>query len=97
MTDLDLNKLSTDELNNLQKKISKILERRAGGEVKKLRAQMLRLAKSMGYELVAKPEPIEVSEEVEEVEEEAEEEEEVEAQPRKRGRPKRGETAEADD
>jgi hypothetical protein len=55
---------------------------------------MLRLAKSMGYELVAKPEPIEVSEEVEEVEEEVEEEE---AQPRKRGRPKRGETAEADD
>jgi hypothetical protein len=96
MTDLDLNKLSTDELNNLQKKISKILERRAGGEVKKLRAQMLRLARSMGYELVAKPEPIEVSEEVEEVEEEAEEEEE-EAQPRKRGRPKRGETAEAGD
>jgi hypothetical protein len=43
MTDLDLNKLSTDELNNLQKKISKILERRAGGEVKRLRAQMLRL------------------------------------------------------
>jgi hypothetical protein len=93
VTDLDLNALSTDELTNLQKKISKILERRAGGEVKKLRAQMLRLAKSMGYELVAKPEPIEVSEEVEE---EAEEEEE-EAQPRKRGRPKRGEAAEADD
>jgi len=38
--------------------ISKILERRAGGEVKKLRAQMLRLAKSMGYELVASKEPL---------------------------------------
>ena len=79
MTDRDLNELTTDELTTLQKKISKILERRAGGEVKRLRAQMLRLAKSMGYELVAKPEPIEVSEEVEEVEEEEE-------QPRKRGR-----------
>jgi len=89
MTDFDLNKLSTDELNNLQKKISKILERRAGGEVKKLRAQMLKLAKSMGYELVASKEPAEVSE--------AEEEEEEE-QPRKRGRkPKAEAMTEEDD
>jgi hypothetical protein len=93
VTDLDLNTLSTDELTTLQKKISKILERRAGGEVKRLRAQMLRVARSMGYELVATQEPVEVRE----VEAEEEEEEE-EAQPRKRGRkPKAEALAEEDD
>jgi hypothetical protein len=88
MIELDLNALSTDELTTLQKKISKILERRAGGEVKRLRAQMLKLAKSMGYELVASKEPAEVSEE----------EEEEEEQPRKRGRkPKAEAMTEEDD
>jgi hypothetical protein len=89
MIDLDLNALSTDELTTIQKKINKILERRAGGEVKRLRAQMLKLAKSMGYELVASKEPAEVREE--------EEEEEEAEQPRKRGRKPKAAMAEEDD
>ncbi|MGH8651253.1 MAG: hypothetical protein ACREUI_01690 [Burkholderiales bacterium] len=53
MSDLDLNTFSTDELTALQKKINKELERRSGGEIKKLRTQMQKLAKSLGYDLVA--------------------------------------------
>ncbi|MGH8650756.1 MAG: hypothetical protein ACREYE_00625 [Gammaproteobacteria bacterium] len=48
-----LETISTDVLISLQKKLNKELERRSGGEIKKLRTQMQKLAKSLGYELVA--------------------------------------------
>ncbi|MGI0023511.1 MAG: hypothetical protein ACREA4_00010 [Nitrososphaera sp.] len=52
-----LHTISTDELIALQRKINKELERRSGGEIKKLRTQMQKLAKSLGYELVAHSSP----------------------------------------
>jgi hypothetical protein len=45
--DLDLNTLSTDELTSLQKKINKELEKRSGGDIKRLRTQMGKLAKGL--------------------------------------------------
>jgi hypothetical protein len=50
--ELDLDTLSTDDLTSLQKKINKELEKRSGGDVKRLRTQMGRLAKALGYDLV---------------------------------------------
>ncbi|MGH9877433.1 MAG: hypothetical protein ACRD5H_07325 [Nitrososphaerales archaeon] len=52
MIELDLNTISTDELITLQKKINKELERRSGGEIRRLRTQMQKLAKAMGYDFV---------------------------------------------
>jgi hypothetical protein len=55
--DLDLNTYSTDELITLQKKINKELEKRSGGEINRLRTQMGKLAKALGFDLVpANPE-----------------------------------------
>jgi hypothetical protein len=57
--ELDLNTISTDELIAIQKKINKELEKRSGGEIKRLRSQMEKLAKSLGFDLVpASPEDI---------------------------------------
>jgi hypothetical protein len=62
---IDLSKLdeyTTEELTTAAKKINKNLEKRSGGELKKLRSQMQRLAKAMGYEILTmpiKPEPAE--------------------------------------
>ncbi|MGI0035083.1 MAG: hypothetical protein ACRD98_04355 [Nitrososphaera sp.] len=52
MIELDLNTISTDELITLQKKINKELEHRSGGEIRRLRTQMQKLAKSLGFDLV---------------------------------------------
>ncbi|MGI0034595.1 MAG: hypothetical protein ACRD98_01825 [Nitrososphaera sp.] len=52
MTDIDPTTLSTDELITLQKKINKELEKRSGGEIRRLRTQMQKLAKALGYDFV---------------------------------------------
>jgi hypothetical protein len=55
---IDLSKLdeyTTEELTTAAKKINKALAKRSGGELRKLRSQMQRLAKVMGYEILTMP------------------------------------------
>lgn len=56
MTDLDqIQTISTDELSSIQNRVNKELERRSGADldVKKLRAQVYKLAKTLGCEWIA--------------------------------------------
>jgi hypothetical protein len=55
---LDLSNLdnyTTEQLTTAAKKINKNLEKRSGGELRRLRLQMQRLAKAMGYEILTMP------------------------------------------
>jgi len=61
----NLEEYSTTDLNAVVKKINKELEKRAGGEIKKLQKQVEKLVKGMGYRLV----PVSHGEDVEETEE----------------------------
>jgi hypothetical protein len=55
---IDLSKLddyTTEELTTAAKKINKNLEKRSSGELRRLRLQMERFAKAMGYEILTMP------------------------------------------
>jgi hypothetical protein len=62
---IDLSKLddyTTEQLTTAAKKINKNLEKRSGGELRKLRLQLERFAKQLGYNIQTrpiKPEPAE--------------------------------------
>jgi hypothetical protein len=57
MTDLNLENLdsySTTELEKAHRKIGKVLEKRAGGELKQIRKQVQKLAGALGMEITVK-------------------------------------------